>query len=131
MKSSRLYAVAVGALVLSTGQLAQAQSTGFALNRFDPAERGSDWFVLESLDFRGHLRPAAGLVGDWAYKPLVTYTQSGSEQSALVKNQLFVHLGGALIMWDRVRFAINVPVALYQSGVTSTVGGIQYPAPDS
>ena len=30
-----------------------AQAQGFALNRFDPSEHGSDWFANESLDLRG------------------------------------------------------------------------------
>ena len=28
-------------------------STGFALNRYQPAQPGSDWFQSESLDLRG------------------------------------------------------------------------------
>ena len=54
-------AVCVAVSVLLTGEASYAQGQGFALNRFDPAERGSDWFVLDSLDLRGHLRPAVGL----------------------------------------------------------------------
>ena len=38
---------------------------------------GDDWFVLDSIDLRGHLRPAVGLVGDWSYKPLVVYKSNG------------------------------------------------------
>jgi len=33
---------------------ARAQASGFALDRFDPSERGSHWFSAESLDFRGN-----------------------------------------------------------------------------
>ncbi len=46
-------AVALLALLPST---AWAQSGGFAIDRFDPAERGSDWFAADSLDLRGHGR---------------------------------------------------------------------------
>src|SRR4051794_38932234 len=61
------------------GRAARAQVTGsgFAVNRFEPAGSGSDWFSLESLDFRGHARPAFGVVVDGAWKPLVAYDQSG------------------------------------------------------
>src|SRR3974390_1204427 len=68
----------VASVLLSTSFPARAQSQGFAIDRFDPSERGSDWFVLESLDLRGHVRPAAGLVMEYAYRPLVIYNQDGS-----------------------------------------------------
>ena len=85
---------------LAAPALAQ-QAEGFALNRFDPSERGSEWFVLESLDLRGEGRPAAGIVGDWAHKPLVLYAPDGSERKLLVGDQLFVNVGGGVILANR------------------------------
>jgi OOP family OmpA-OmpF porin len=103
---------------------AKAQSTGFALNRFDPSERGSDWFAAESLDLRGNNRLALGLVGDWAYKPLSVYEkESGDEVGAIVKNQLFAHLGGSFILADRLRFGLNLPVALANQAGDMPGGG--------
>jgi outer membrane protein OmpA-like peptidoglycan-associated protein len=99
---------------LSSPAGAQTAQRGFALDRFDPSERGSQWFVLESLDLRGHVRPALGLVLDYAYKPLVAYDANGSELAPIVGHQLFAHLGGSLILWERLRVAANLPVALYQ-----------------
>src|SRR5215510_9781706 len=43
---------------------AEPTSTGFALDRYRPAEAGSDWFANESLDLRGRTRPAISLVAD-------------------------------------------------------------------
>jgi outer membrane protein OmpA-like peptidoglycan-associated protein len=104
-------------LVLSSAfALAQDEAAGFALDRFEPSERGSDWFVAESLDLRGHQRFAVGLVLDYGYKPLVAYTPDGDEREAIVSHQLFGHVGGAMQMWNRVRFALNLPIALYQGG---------------
>ena len=54
-----------------------ARAQGFSINRFDPAEHGSNWFSGESLDLRGSVRPSLGLTLDWAYKPLVIYDQNG------------------------------------------------------
>src|SRR5688500_9277312 len=106
-----------GAIVANTASAeAQTVQSGFQLNRFDPSERGSEWFFMDSLDLRGHLRPAFGLVGDWGYKPLVLYNPDGSERSAIVEHQLFVHAGGSVVLWDRVRAAVNVPLAIYQAG---------------
>src|SRR5258706_10989608 len=127
-RSVAVAAVLFTALLAGT---ASAQSPGFAIDRFDPAERGSDWFVAESMDFRGHLRPAGGLVAEWARKPLVTYTPDGSERTALVSDQLFLHAGGALIAWDRVRFALNIPLAVYQAGNDAVASGASFRAPSS
>lgn len=108
-------------LALLTLSPAVASAQGFALNRFDPSERGSDWFAVESLDLRGHMRPAVGVVGDWGYKPLVLYDANGDERAAIVEHQIFAHLGASLVMFDRVRFGVNLPLAAYQSGEAGTV----------
>jgi OOP family OmpA-OmpF porin len=101
---------------------AAAQDRGFSLNRFDRSEAGSDWFAGESLDLRGHARPALGLTLDWAHKPLVLYDAKGNEVAALLQNQLYAHLGGALVLWDRVRFGAELPIALWQSGQAAILG---------
>ena len=62
---------------------AQAQSSGFALNRFDVSEVGSDWFAGDSLDLRGETRPGVRLAVDWAHKPLVRYDEDGNEKHDL------------------------------------------------
>jgi len=103
------------ALTLANPNLGRAQE-GFALDRYEPAERGSDWFANESLDLRGHMRPSLGLVFDYAHKPLVAYDGDGNEAAAVVKTQFFAHLGGALVLWDRVRFGLNVPVLVLGAG---------------
>ncbi|MCU0690932.1 MAG: OmpA family protein [Polyangiaceae bacterium] len=100
----------------SVSSPAFAQSSGFALNRFEPSERGSDWFSVESLDLRGDNRLGAGVVGDWAYKPMVLYDRDGDEVSALVEHQLFVHLGANWVFADRLRFAFSIPVLLLNTG---------------
>jgi outer membrane protein OmpA-like peptidoglycan-associated protein len=101
---------------------AAAQSRGFSIDRFDVSERGSDWFVGESLDLRGHVRGALGLVGDYAYKPLVFYDLAGEEQTVIVKHQVFVHLGGSINLWDRLRLAVNVPIAARTEGENARIG---------
>jgi OmpA-OmpF porin, OOP family len=109
--------VILGSIVANTPSAeAQTVQSGFQLNRFDPSERGSEWFFMDSLDLRGHLRPAFGLVGDWGYKPLVLYNTDGSERSSIVEHQFFVHAGGSVVLWDRLRGAVNIPLAIYQAG---------------
>src|SRR3954447_23298694 len=83
--------------------VAAAQSRGFSIDRFDVSERGSDWFVGESLDLRGSGRGAIGLVADYAFKPLVLYDVAGEEKTVIVRHQLFLHLGGSVMLWNRLR----------------------------
>src|SRR4051812_22971119 len=94
----RLLVVGLGASCLPG--VAHAQSEGFAVNRFEPAERGSDWFSQESLDIAGHGRWAVGFTGDWAHKPLVVYDADGDEVAAILEDQVFAHLGGNVTIFD-------------------------------
>ncbi len=98
---------------------AQPRVSGYAIDRFEPSERGSDWFVNESLDFRGSPRPAAGVVMDWAYRPLVLYDPSkiqGDSRATAIIDQVVVHAGAALALGDRVRVAVSVPMLIFQDG---------------
>jgi OmpA-OmpF porin, OOP family len=108
---------------------AQQQIPGFALDQFDPSERGSDWFSLESLDLRGKVRPAIGIVGDYAYRPLAIYNGDGSLRSNVISDQFFLHVGASLVLADRIRFGLNVPIALLEDGDGGTLEGIPYPQP--
>src|SRR5690606_26495348 len=93
-----------GALAQLTGGVS---NRGFALNRFEPAEAGSEWFALDSVSEAGHLRPAAGLVLDYARKPLVLVDSDGEEVAGIVDNQLYAHLGASLVLWHDLRVAVN------------------------
>lgn len=112
-----------GAAVAVAGNPALAQSaSGFALNRFEPSESGSEWFANDTLDLRGHLRPALGLVADYGYKPYVLLNPDGSENTSVVTDQLFLHLGGSVVLFERLRLGVSLPVAVTQDG--STTGGV-------
>ncbi len=121
------------AVVLALSSPASAQDAkGFALSRFDPADRGSEWFMTDSLDLRGHVRPAIGVVADWGHKPLVVYNPDGSERAAIVQEQIFARLGGSIVFWDRLRAGLDLPVALYQTGDALTQpNGLTYHPPDT
>jgi outer membrane protein OmpA-like peptidoglycan-associated protein len=126
-----LCAGAIGALAAWSNS-AQAQAArGFALDRFDPSERGSEWYANETLDFRGHLRPALGLTANYTFKPLVIYNSDDSEAAALVKQQLMAHLGGSLILFNRLRLGLNLPIAMLQDGTAWTSGTTSFPPGNS
>jgi OOP family OmpA-OmpF porin len=95
---------------------------GFALNRFEPSERGSELFVQDTLDFRGEMRPAFGFVLDYGYKPYVLVNPDGSENTSIVTDQLTLHLGGSIVVLSRVRLGLNIPLVLTQDG--SETGGL-------
>lgn len=124
------------ALALLGGSAAAQESTapvpaeGFALDRFNPSERGSEWFALDSLDLRGHGRAAVGVVGDWARRPLVLYDAEGVARGALVRDQAHLHVGAAVVLWDRLRLGVSAPIAAYQAGEDVTLGGFAFTAPD-
>jgi OOP family OmpA-OmpF porin len=110
---------------------AQPVATGMALDRFDPAERGSEWFALDSLDLRGRVRPAIGVDLDWGHDPLVLYDVNDRRVGAVVSDQLVLHAGGSLVLWDRLRLGVNLPIAIVQAGDGATLAGITYPRPTS
>ncbi len=119
------------AAVFVWGTLAGAQTRvtpGTSLNRFEPSETGSDWFVSESLDLRG-TRPALGVVGDFAYKSYVLKNPDGSENTVVVGNQFYLHLGASLVLVDRLRLGASLPIAVLQDGNDKIVGNQLYVAP--
>ncbi|MCB9589857.1 MAG: OmpA family protein [Polyangiaceae bacterium] len=122
--------VPVLAASLFVASAASAQDAGFALNRFDPSDRGSNWFALESLDFDGHLSAALGVVGDWAYKPLVLYNGDGDEVQAVVEHQVFAHVGGSLTLWDDLKLGVNIPLAVVNSGESGTTTNSSFSSKD-
>src|SRR6478609_4752495 len=127
LASSCRVACALG-LSLLLPATALAQNAGFAIDRFDPAERGSDWFAADSLDLRGHGRLMLGVTGDYSEKPLVLYSRDGDELKSIIEHQLYIHAGGSLVLWDRLRLGVNLPILAYQAGESAVVQGARFEA---
>jgi outer membrane protein OmpA-like peptidoglycan-associated protein len=114
-------------LVIASTAAAQIPiAPGFALDRYQPSERGSDWFVTDSLDLRGNGRLAIGVVQDWAHKPLAIYDANGHYKVAPVQNQLFFHVGAAVNFASRVRLAFSLPLLASNFGTPGIVDGVIY-----
>jgi outer membrane protein OmpA-like peptidoglycan-associated protein len=128
MSSRRLVSAATFVVFGLAARSAAAQASGFAIDHFNTSERGSDWFGEDSLDLRGGLRGAAGIVGEYADRPLVIVGQSGSTVAAPVQDQFIIHPGGSLILANRVRFAFDLPLAVYEDGTAGNVGTESYAA---
>jgi outer membrane protein OmpA-like peptidoglycan-associated protein len=116
-------------LTFSAVASAQTQSPGFAVDTFNPSERGSEWFVLDSLDMRGNARPTIGVVGEWGVKPLAIYDLDGTERAAVVEHQLYLHPGASLVILERVRFALDVPIAVYNTGNDGALRAFRFKGP--
>jgi len=84
------------------------------------------WIFIEVT-----LRPSIGVVGDWAYKPLVLNDASGNERDAVVQNQFFVHAGASLVLWDRVRASLSLPILAFTNGTTAAANGETLAKPSS
>jgi hypothetical protein len=119
------------ALLLPAAPAAAATARGFAVDRYSPSGGGSDWFALESLDFRGHFRPSGGLTLNYADQPLAVHDNEGNEYgNAIVDSQLFVHAGLAMMWRDRVRASLSFPLALHQAGNEQVVGDFYFRSAD-
>jgi OmpA-OmpF porin, OOP family len=95
---------------------ANAQA-GFAMNRFDPSEAGSDWFVNDSLDLRGSPKVAAGVIWDWSYKPLVLrVADAAAPPRNAVTDQVVAHAAVAFMLHDRLRAGLDLPLVVFQHG---------------
>lgn len=129
MRTSTFALPFLATMLFTRAALGQAPPAGFALNRLEPSERGSEWFVSESMDFRGHLRPALGVVGDYQYRPLAIYDRSGAVVADIVKHTFGLNLGGSLIAFDRVRLGVSMPLYVYNEGDGGRLQGTAYEAP--
>ena len=128
-----LVAALLSSLVPLAPAVASAQTTasGFALDRFNPSERGSEWFSEDTLDLRGDPGGAAGIVGELAIRPLVLYNADGSTRAVPVQDSLILHPGGSITLFRRLRLGLDVPIAALQDGTGGTAGGVTYPAATS
>jgi hypothetical protein len=143
MKSMRLGFALLGLLAGSVPVAAAAQQVapGFDANRFEPAERGSDWFVLDSLDLRGGSRFAAGIAAQYGYRTLRVVDPAaglgrqsafaGVRASIPLRHQLMLHPGASFTLGNRFRFGAALPVQLYAEGETATLQTVAYREPES
>ena len=103
------------------------------MDRYDPAEAGSQWFSQDSLDITGRLRPAFGLTGDIGYQPQ-RLTSDGTMTTLagevpLVSHQAFVHLGAAVVLVERLRVGLELPLAVSEDGNALVREGVLYEPP--
>jgi OmpA-OmpF porin, OOP family len=119
-----LWRLALVPLLWSSLASAEPTSTGFALDRYQPAAPGSDWFQSESLDLRGKARPGVSLVADFSYRPLVLRDAAGAELSPILRYQFFYHASASVVLAERLRLSLSLPFLLYSLGGQGTLAQV-------
>lgn len=111
---------------------ALAQSSGLALDRFEPAPAGDRMFGVPSPYAAGDLTPHVMLLADYAHQPLVLRVlPSNADAGAVVKDQLYLNLDGGLSLWNHVFVDVDIPVAVLQDGDSPTGQGQTFSSPKS
>jgi hypothetical protein len=128
---NRAHALLVGLALLSFCPSladAQQQPSGFAVERFYQSAPGGGWFIMDNLDISGRLGGAISLSSGYARNPLVITSPDGKQKLALVSEEAFVDIGGA-VTHDRFRAYINLPMPLLVNGTSGTLGPYRFTAP--
>ncbi len=105
--------------------VASAEVPGYAVNPFNPSERGGTFFSQDSLDLRGNGRLALGIVGDYSFRAL-THRDGGVVVASPLRDQVQIHFGASVNLVDRLRLSINVPLQARAFGNSALIGGTTY-----
>ncbi len=128
---ARVAAFAAGlfALLRAADAGAQAQEP-FALDQFNPAPAGDRFFGTQGGDPGGHVSPRLQLLGEYAYRPLVLYENDGDDSVGnVVSDQLFLHLGAGLSLWQRFSASVDLPIAVVNEGSSPSSGAQAFASP--
>lgn len=112
-----------------------ARADGVLASRFDPADRGSRFFQVDSLELGRRdgrdLLVNAGVSSSYAFTTTTWGNHREGKRATLIKDALWLHPGASLALLPGVRFGLDVPVALVQFGEDTNLDGGYYPAPAS
>lgn len=125
------------AIALATGLAAntanaQTKVEGLALNQFDPATPGDAFFGVPAPWVGGHLVPRGAVMFDYAHRPLrleISSADGSTQTTDIVSSQGYLHAQVSLALWDRLLVAVDVPVALLQSGDAPPIPGVDFHPP--
>ena len=107
---------------------AQQQPAGFAVERFYQSAPGAGWFIMDNLNISGGLGGAISLTSGYARNPLVITGPDGEQKLAVVSQEAFLDIGGA-VTYNRFRAYIDFPLPLSVTGTSGTLGPYQFTAP--
>jgi hypothetical protein len=127
-RSARGLSAALVALLASSS----ANADPAAIDRIEPSERGSRFFVADSLDLAtaGSMQLATGVVTTYANRLRTFGSKTEGEESRLVEHAIVLHPGASLVLAPGARFALDMPVA-FQLGQPATLARVRYYEPAS
>lgn len=100
-----------------------------ALNQFDPAPAGDDFFNVSSPFVYGEfIEPRAMITMDYGEKPLRLFDDEKS--ASVVGRQVFMHVNASMAIVDRLLISLSLPVAVVQSGDSPIIEGTAAVSPD-
>lgn len=106
-----------GAALLFFTAPASAQSDPrFAADRFEPSERGSEWFANESLNLAGAMPFRAGVVSSYGERLFVARDADGKSIASPLRNDEVLHVGASATPLSFLRLGVNLPLHLLTSG---------------
>lgn len=115
IRGALLIASAIALVCVVRTAHADVPRSGINVEGAPTAERGSDWYVSDSLDFRGALRPAVGLLGDWSYGALTLRDARGKPSTELLTDRMILRVAGTLVVADRFRFGASLPMTVFDN----------------
>ena len=120
MRATRALLSAVTLVLSLLAPTSPAGAQGVTLDHYRAAETTRDGFVVTRPRTLGHLGYSASLHVDYALEPLRGPASAGG--GVLVDHQLVGQLGGAIGLFDRIVFALRLPVVLYMGGSAAGAG---------
>jgi len=122
-------------LLLGEGDAsAQPLPGSLALDQFDPAPSGDDFFQVQSyLAGSGKIAFSGMVLGEYAHHPLTIYDlrdgKQDAEVAAVVSDQLFLHVGASLGFVERLQLSVDFPIGLVNRGDDAASQGVTIDAP--
>lgn len=125
-----LTGLALGAAVAVAAPSGAQTLSQFSLNRFEPAPAGDRFFGVPGGNEGSHGSLRLGVVGDYAYRPLVLYAEDGDDRvGSVISDQAFVHLGLGVGLFGRLTLSANAPIAVVTEGDSPSAGGLSISSP--
>lgn len=110
------FSLVMAAALMATPVIASAQDN-IGLSRFHPTPVGDRFFGVPGASANGDLDPHAGLLGDYALRPLsLEGAQLDGSDAVVVEHSLLLHLQAAFSLGSRLMLDVEWPFALYQTG---------------
>lgn len=107
----------------------EGAQNSIALNQFDPAPAGDQFFGVPSPFAQGRVVPRGYVMADYAHQPL--RLRGGGVDGSVVSAQMFLHIGASLAILDRALVSVSLPIAVLQSGDTLDIEGSSVTGPTS